>query len=338
MKNYPVTSLLDDSYINPTPAVYDNGTHPRSLGQIRSISVHHDASPRPHAYDSVARYRQEAAQHYARLGPGLQYHFKIDNTGEIFATRPLDEWLYCVGSAENMTTIAICLDGYFHPPYNERPTREQYEALAQLLTYLCDERGDLPISWPDVRPHRDFSSTACPGDTLAPYVYAINSKADAYNIPDVPYDWPEMQPAPEPTPQPPAPIPTIIYENINSATYVAQVATHLDDAATMDRVKDFPATTEFIMVRRMRVGDATWLQTQYSVDKTPTRGVPEKDLVLKNPGTAPAPDPTPVPTPPVPEIPPTPVETDHDRRLTALEALVGRIIAFLSSIFVNFKS
>ena len=32
----------------------------------------------------MARYRSEAAAHYNRLGPGLQYHFKIDNTGEIF--------------------------------------------------------------------------------------------------------------------------------------------------------------------------------------------------------------------------------------------------------------
>jgi hypothetical protein len=121
MKTYDRVSLLDDGYINPTPAVYDNGTHPRNLGQITSISVHHDAMQRPHSYNSVARYKAEAATHYQRLGPGLQYHFKIDNVGTIFQTRPLDEWLYVVGSQENVSTIAICLDGYFHPPYNEQP-------------------------------------------------------------------------------------------------------------------------------------------------------------------------------------------------------------------------
>jgi hypothetical protein len=42
---------------------------------------------RPHDYDSAARYRTEAAAHYLRLGPGLQYHYKIDNVGTIFQTR-----------------------------------------------------------------------------------------------------------------------------------------------------------------------------------------------------------------------------------------------------------
>lgn len=197
MKDYmrEIVDLTGDAYLNPVPAVYDNGTHIRDVGQIKSISIHHDATPRPHDYDSVARYRQEAAQHYERLGPGLQYHFKIDNTGVIFKTRPLETWLYAVGSDENPTNLAICLDGYFHPPYNEKPTREQYEALGQLLVILCEQHPEFPATYPDVRPHRDFSSTACPGDLLSPWVYAIQSKEDVLNIPaDAIYDWPEFQP------------------------------------------------------------------------------------------------------------------------------------------------
>ncbi len=219
MKTYPRISLLDDTYLNPTPAVYDNGTHPRDLHLISSISVHHDATPRPHDYDSVARYHAEAATHYQRLGPGLQYHFKIDNVGTIYQTRPLDEWLYVVGSSENVTCIAICLDGYFHPPYNETPTREQYEALAQLLEDLCEHHPEFPATWPNVRPHRDYSSTACCGDNLAPFITAINSKDDAYNIPaNATYDWPSEQPgAPAPVvhpsppgiPLPPDPTPPV---------------------------------------------------------------------------------------------------------------------------------
>lgn len=209
MKTYPTVSLLEDGYINPTPAVYDNGTHPRKLNQITSISVHHDAQFRSHDYDSVARYKAEAATHYQRLGPGLQYHFKIDNIGTIYQTRPLDEWLYVVGSAENVSCIAICLDGYFHPPYNQIPTREQYEALAQLLEDLCEHHPEFPATWPNVRPHRDYSATACCGDTLAPFITAINSKADAYNIPaDAVYDWPGEQPGAVTgvgTPTPPSP-------------------------------------------------------------------------------------------------------------------------------------
>lgn len=216
MRNYlsETIDLTGDAYLNPVLAIYDNGLHRRNVGQITSISVHHDASPRPHDYDSVARYKQEAAGHYNRLGPGLQYHYKIDNVGQIFKIRPHETWLYVVGSVENVTTLAICLDGYFHPPYNERPTREQYEALGQLLVNLCEQHPEFPATYPDVRPHRDFQATACPGDQFAPWVFAIQNKADALNIPaDVVYDWPQYQPGyvpsvPVPPPAPPAPVPT----------------------------------------------------------------------------------------------------------------------------------
>lgn len=210
MKTYQVVDLTGDGYLNPVGAAYGDGsgTHQRNVNKITSISIHHDAMIRPHDYDSVARYKQEAAGHYNRLGPGLQYHYKIDNTGVIFKIRPLTTWLYVVGSAENVSTIAICLDGYFHPPYNQQPTREQYEALGQLLTELCEQHPEFPATWPDVRPHRDFSATACPGDGLAPWVFAIQSKKDALNIPaSATYDWPSYQPS-TPDPKPTDPVPT----------------------------------------------------------------------------------------------------------------------------------
>ena len=203
MKNYidEMVDLTGDRYLNPVPAIYDNGQHIRSVSTIKSISIHHDATNRPHDYDSIARYRSEATEHYKRLGPGLQYHYKIDNTGVIFKIRPHDTWLYTVGSAENTSTIAICLDGYFHQPQNQVPTREQFEALGQLLVKLCEQSPEFPATYPDVRPHRDFSATACPGDLFAPWVFAIQSKADVLNIPSyATYDWPEYQALTPPVP------------------------------------------------------------------------------------------------------------------------------------------
>lgn len=213
MKIYEQVDLTGDGYLNPVGAAYGDGsgTHQRSAEIITSISVHHDASPRPHDYNSVERYHQEAAAHYNRLGPGLQYHYKIDNTGVIFKIRPLETWLYVVGSPENKTCIAICLDGYLHNDnlnLGQDPTREQYEALGQLLTYLCEERPDFKATWPDVRSHSGYSSTACCGNRFAPWVIAINTKADALNIPaNAAYDWPTEQPATDqPTPSPTPPV------------------------------------------------------------------------------------------------------------------------------------
>lgn len=156
MKTYEVVDLTGDSYINP-----DWPGHHRNVGTITSISIHHDAAVRPHDYDSVARIKQETAEHYQRLGPGLAYHFVIDNVGTIFKTRPFELWTFVVGSDENPTTLAIKLDGYLHPPHNQKPTREQYEALGQLLIDLCEHHPEFPATYPNVRPHRDFSSTAC---------------------------------------------------------------------------------------------------------------------------------------------------------------------------------
>lgn len=224
MKNYlaEMIDLTGDTYLNPVPAIYDNGTHPRVIGQITSISIHHDAEYRPHDYDSVARYRQEAAEHYKRLGPGLQYHAVIDNIGQIFYTRPFTTWLYCVGSAENVTTLAIKLDGNFE---TQQPTREQLEALYQLLENLCERTPAIPATWPDVRPHADFSPTACCGANLRNRIYAIQGQAsaEAQLLNQGEFDWPSLQPgtvdinipgptAPSPvnpTPQP-LPVPPVV--------------------------------------------------------------------------------------------------------------------------------
>lgn len=196
MKTYPTTDLTGDRYLNP-----DWPGHTRDVSSITSISIHHNAAQRPHDYDSVAQYTREAAQHYDRLGPGLQYHYCIDNVGEIFHVRPITTWLHAVGSTENTSMIAICLDGNFE---NQQPTREQCEALFQLLTELCTQHPEFPATWPDVRPHADYSATACCGANLRGYIYGIKDEATARAYPDVPYDWPEYQPS---ATAPVAPIP-----------------------------------------------------------------------------------------------------------------------------------
>lgn len=185
--------------------------HARSVGSITSISIHHEAQNRPHDYDSIARYRQEATYQNTVSVPGskgLQYHYKIDNVGQIFKVRPHETWLWTVGSDENVTTLAICLDGNFE---TQQPTREQFEALYQLLKNLCTEHPEFPATWKDVRPHCDFSATACPGGNLRNRIFAIvdeaSAKAQLLNVGE--YDWPEYQPGYQPTPPLP-PVPPIV--------------------------------------------------------------------------------------------------------------------------------
>jgi hypothetical protein len=329
MKIYPIVDLTGDSYLNPNQAYGDgSGTHQRKVETIKSISIHHDASQRPHVYDSVARYRSEAAAHYTRLGPGLQYHFKIDNQGTIFKIRPLTTWLYAVGSAENVSMIAICLDGYFHPPYNEKPTREQYEALGQLLINLCEQHPEFPATYPDVRPHRDYSSTACPGDGLAPWVLAINSKANVLNIPtDAVYDWPEDQPS---TPKPPVtPVDTRPeweknFVAVDKQLWSEGTATIVDlsNNTTIGTVED---NKQLDIGGLTTVGGTDFYITKYWTSrKVYNKAIPAAQLKAT---------PDPVVIPPVPVTPPD--NTAHDiadlqKRVGVLEGLVKTLWDYLS--------
>jgi len=202
MKTYPIIDWTGDVYLNPVPAIYNNGTHIRNINQITSISIHHSAVTREHDYNDRTLAYAEAAEHYQRLGPGLQYAYKISNLGDIYHIRPLTTWLYAVGSTENVTTLPICLDGNFE---TQEPTKEQFEALYQLLENLCENHPEFPATWPDVRPHADYSATACCGANLRNRIYAIQDKASAQAqlLNQGVYDWPTLQPSATPVPATP---------------------------------------------------------------------------------------------------------------------------------------
>lgn len=201
MKQYPITDVRGDKYLNPAPP------ETRAVSKIASIIVHHDAVVRPHDYDTMARLRNEAAVHYNNLGPGLQYHYSIDNVGEIFWVRPHEATLWHAGNlAVNRTSIAIKLDGYFHAPHNQQPTKEQLEALQQLLDKLCFQHPEFPATQQNVFGHREITATACPGDLMINRVVSYrNSKV--VDLSGTVYDWPSLQPS-VPTPPPTAPAPT----------------------------------------------------------------------------------------------------------------------------------
>lgn len=205
MRNYLTEMFFDvrgDSYLNPAPP------ERRPVGNITSIVVHHDAVVRPHDYDTMARLRNEAAVHYNNLGPGLQYHYSISNTGEIFWVRPHEATLWHAGNiAVNRTSLAIKLDGYFHPGINQQPTKEQLEALQQLLDKLCFQHPEFPATQQNVFGHREIVATACPGDLMINRVISYrNSKV--VDLSGTVYDWPEYQPS-APIPAPPVQAPEV---------------------------------------------------------------------------------------------------------------------------------
>lgn len=325
MKNYlkEMVDLRGDSYLNPAWP-----SHTRNNNQITHVAVHHDATVRPHEYDSVARYRSEAAEHYNRLGPGLQYHYKIDNTGTIFKIRDHSMWLYAVGSDKNVNTINICLDGYLHAPYNQKPTREQYEALSQLIVELCENHPEFPATYPDVWAHRSFSSTACCGDMLVPYIFQIADKATAQNIPaDAEYDWPELQPSVL-LPVPPADTRPEWERNFKAFApknmWSEGAYTVIDLANNNKVIKSEGDNVQLSISGETKVGGTEFWVTEYWVSRQAYNKVIPKAQLKDNP------DPVVVPTPPPA---PSPIEQTHEERLSKLEKLVEAIKAFLEKIF-----
>jgi len=336
-KNYvaEIVDLRGDGYLNPGWA-----GHTRPNSAITHIAVHHDASIRNHEYDSVARYRSEAREHYNRLGPGLQYHYKIDNTGTIFKIRDHSMWLYAVGSDKNYNTINICLDGYFHAPYNQKPTREQYEALSQLIIELCENHPEFPAGYPDVWGHRSFSSTACPGDLLAGYVLQISDKGTAQNIPaDAVYDWPELQPQPPVVTPPTPPTPPVDtrpeweknfkqFDTVSKWSEGSYTVINLENNATLTGGGD---NTQISIAGETSVGGTHYWISKYWVDKgVHSNGIPKAQLK----------DTPDVVEPPTPPVGPPPVDQDHEARISALEkavqALNGIVLAikaFIEQIF-----
>jgi hypothetical protein len=181
-----------------------NGTYmTRPVNAITQIAVHWDAMERPHEYDSVARYIQEANYHisqYGGTGDGLFYHFKIDNVSDIFQCRDITDVLWGVGGNANYWTIQICIDC----GADQLPTREQLEGLQTLLEDLCFNHPEFPASQGDVFGHRDFSATQCPGDRIEQAVNEYRANR-SISCGDLAYDWKDN---PTPAPEVPAPAPT----------------------------------------------------------------------------------------------------------------------------------
>jgi hypothetical protein len=192
----------------------------RPVSVIKQIAAHHDAEPRPRAYDSLARYIAQARYHVNKdwnpprgvRGDGLMYAWKIDNVGVIFVTRDLEDVLWSVGD-KNYVTASYCFDG----TTGNGCTREQIQAEQYLLEVLCFNTPEIPAGQANVLGHQEVpgNSTACPGDflpSIRSYRAERNTHPERYT-PEVktsaPAPLPEAPKLPTvPILIPPLPIPT----------------------------------------------------------------------------------------------------------------------------------
>lgn len=140
------TPLAVDDISDKLPKAGEYGS--RSLDQIRYIVIHHSASENQLPLDY-------ANFHISKGWPGIGYHFVIHPTGKIWQTNDLGTVSYHV-QGNNTPSIGICLSGNL----NTHPmARAQERSLKALIGRL---KRDLPGPL-EIKAHRDFSGTDCPG-------------------------------------------------------------------------------------------------------------------------------------------------------------------------------
>ena len=127
----------------------------RALARIQQLVIHHTATEPSVGIEAIAR------KHVDELGwPGIGYHFTIDADGQIYQTNHLTTVSFHARQA-NPTTVGIAFCGNFDEAV---PTDAQLESGGRLCAYLLRELS-LPLE--NIRGHRVFVSTECPGRNWA---------------------------------------------------------------------------------------------------------------------------------------------------------------------------
>jgi hypothetical protein len=153
-----VTVLNRQTWATRGPVV----TRANRMGQIRSITVHHDGMSPYYStlYDDTAR-RLESIRnsHVGRGWADIGYHYAIDPSGRVWACRP--ESLQGAHVKDyNPGNLGILVLGNYE---EQRPTAASTRTLDLLIAAKMDEHR---LNLRSVYTHREWASTACPGRHL----------------------------------------------------------------------------------------------------------------------------------------------------------------------------
>ena len=122
-----------------------NSNHTNRKGNPKAIVLHHAACNG--SVEDIHR------SHKARGYAGIGYHFYVRKDGTIYRGRP-EAW-QGGHTLNHNEKLGICAEGNFE---NEQMSAAQKAAIIELLKYLYDKYGQLPVYR-----HKDLGSTACPG-------------------------------------------------------------------------------------------------------------------------------------------------------------------------------
>ncbi len=138
----------------------------RASAPWRWITVHHSVvrtedTSAAASFDTVRGIQRD---HMDSKGWGdIGYHFLIDPAGRVIEGRELTWQGAHAGGQNNIGNVGICLLGNFD---EDQPSRASIASLDRLVLELQQKLG---IPRLNVRPHRAWKETACPGRHLMPW-------------------------------------------------------------------------------------------------------------------------------------------------------------------------
>lgn len=160
---------------------YDPANGRQVIVPCRRLVVHHSASNQPAPGGEPAFSRQIESYGESRDGAGVEYSYLVYPTGVVHGGFGDTRGCHAAqndpsGQSYNVTSVGVCLVGYFHPPQNHQVTPAAVDALQRLVGWLVDSgrlssevRTKAPRNGsPGWYGHRDVWATACPGDSLYP--------------------------------------------------------------------------------------------------------------------------------------------------------------------------
>lgn len=163
---------------------------PLNRPDYRYITFHHaagfSATTREEGLEQVRR-----IQEFHQNGRGwsdIGYQFVMDKSGRLYQGRPFlnDNVSFADGpplvqgahvGGFNTGNIGVCVLGCYHPPEGpncrDEMTPAALDSLATMFAYLAERYG---VSPGNIRGHRDFGTTACPGDNNYAMLSAIRTR------------------------------------------------------------------------------------------------------------------------------------------------------------------
>ena len=127
---------------------------------VRQLTIHHSGVRFRQNRDAPARFRSIQADHQSEGWPDIAYHLLVDRHGNVYRARPT----WAKGNTRTNYNprghlLVMCIGNFDE---QEIP-RRQLDSTIDVLAWACEKFGVRPRT---IGGHRDYASTACPGDDL----------------------------------------------------------------------------------------------------------------------------------------------------------------------------